>query len=67
MRHPTTEEIRTRAYQIYLERGCQPGHEDGDWLQAEYELMQLPTAVNPKLDRPLPKKSKAAKRTAKMA
>ena len=32
------EEIRLRAYQIYLERGEQPGHELDDWLQAEREL-----------------------------
>jgi hypothetical protein len=32
------EEIRRRAYEIYLERGEQPGRELGDWLQAEREL-----------------------------
>ena len=32
------EEIRRRAYKIYLERGEQPGRELGDWLQAEREL-----------------------------
>jgi len=32
------EEIRRRAYEIYLERGEQPGHELDDWLQAEREL-----------------------------
>jgi hypothetical protein len=26
------EEIRRRAYEIYLERGEQPGRESGDWL-----------------------------------
>ena len=34
------EEIRRRAYQIYLERGEQPGRELDDWLQAERELEQ---------------------------
>ncbi len=29
------EEIRRRAYEIYLERGEQPGRELDDWLQAE--------------------------------
>jgi hypothetical protein len=29
------EEINIRAYQIYLERGQQPGQELDDWLQAE--------------------------------
>ena len=32
------QEIRTRAYEIYLERGGQPGDEVDDWLQAEREL-----------------------------
>ena len=32
------EEIRRRVYEIYLERGEQPGRELDDWLQAEREL-----------------------------
>ena len=32
------QEIRNRAYEIYLERGGQPGCEVDDWLQAEREL-----------------------------
>jgi hypothetical protein len=32
------EEIRRRAYEIYLERGERPGREMDDWLQAEREL-----------------------------
>lgn len=36
--HSTREqEIRIRAYEIYLQRG-QPGHELEDWLQAELEF-----------------------------
>ena len=31
-------EIRDRAYEIYLQRGAQPGYELEDWLQAEREL-----------------------------
>jgi hypothetical protein len=34
------KEIRRRAYEIYLERGEQPGRELEDWLQAECELKQ---------------------------
>jgi Protein of unknown function (DUF2934) len=45
LRQPTREEIAARAYQIYLERGCQHGHDADDWLQAEYELMQVPVRV----------------------
>ncbi len=32
------QEIRDRAYEIYLQRGGQPGAEVEDWLQAEREL-----------------------------
>ena len=34
------EEIRHRAYEIYLERGVQPGCDLDDWLQAERELQR---------------------------
>ena len=36
-----TEEIRRRAYEVYVERGEQPDHELDDWLQAELELGAL--------------------------
>jgi hypothetical protein len=36
------EQIRLRAYEIYLERGEQPGRELDDWLQAERELESEP-------------------------
>jgi hypothetical protein len=32
------ELIRTRAYELYVERGMEDGHEVEDWLQAEEEL-----------------------------
>jgi hypothetical protein len=32
------EDIRRRAYEIYLERGEQPGGELDDWLRAEREF-----------------------------
>jgi len=32
------EDIRRRAYEIYLERGEQPGRELEDWLEAEGEI-----------------------------
>jgi hypothetical protein len=32
------EDIGRRAYEIYLERGEEPGLELDDWLQAEREL-----------------------------
>ena len=37
-REVTDEEIRQRAYEIYLNRGAVPGSELDDWLQAEREL-----------------------------
>ena len=35
---PSYEQIATRAYHIYLERGGADGNSDEDWLQAEREL-----------------------------
>jgi len=32
------QDIRIRAYEIYLQRAGQPGSELEDWLQAELEL-----------------------------
>lgn len=31
-------DIASRAYELYLARGCEPGHDVEDWLQAEREL-----------------------------
>ena len=42
-RQPMEEDIRYRAYEIYVERGAQHGHDVDDWLQAEREL----TVINP--------------------
>ena len=38
---PTQDQIRLRAYQIYLERGAHPGQELDDWLRAERELQKV--------------------------
>ena len=32
------QEIRNRAYEIYLQRGAEPGYDVEDWFQAEREL-----------------------------
>jgi hypothetical protein len=37
---PTIDEIAERAYQIFLARGGEPGHDLDDWLQAESELLR---------------------------
>jgi hypothetical protein len=55
---PTEEQIRQRAHEIFVQHGCQPGHEVDNWLQAEYELMQLPTEKIARLE---PGKGKAGK------
>ncbi|MGA8367860.1 MAG: DUF2934 domain-containing protein [Candidatus Acidiferrales bacterium] len=39
---PLQDRIAIRAYELYLERGCQDGHDVEDWLAAETELMGLP-------------------------
>jgi hypothetical protein len=36
---PRDEQIRRRAYELYLRRGNQPGSELHDWLQAEKEIL----------------------------
>jgi hypothetical protein len=38
---PSHEEIRIRAYEIYLERNGHAGDELDDWLRAERELQKL--------------------------
>jgi hypothetical protein len=35
---PNHDEVRRRAYEIYLERGGLPGQEFEDWFQAEREI-----------------------------
>jgi hypothetical protein len=37
---PPVEAIQERAYELYVNRGKQPGHELEDWLQAERELKE---------------------------
>jgi hypothetical protein len=36
----TSDDIRFRAYEIYLERGSEPGRDLDDWLKAEMELIK---------------------------
>jgi hypothetical protein len=38
--HPgIQEEIRTRAYELYIERGGQDGFDQEDWARAEREIL----------------------------
>ncbi len=36
--YPTVDQIRARAYELYLERGGMHGNDLDDWLAAEQEL-----------------------------
>jgi len=60
---PTHQEVAARAYQIFLERGRLEGHEIDDWLQAEYELMQLPVRKLAELEPQLTPKGKPHKQS----
>ena len=60
---PTEEQIRNRAYEIFVQHGCQPGHEVDDWLQAEYELTQLPVDKIVELEPPTNRKHKPGRKT----
>jgi len=37
---PTKTQIEASAYELYLQRGCENGHDVEDWLIAEKELNQ---------------------------
>jgi len=39
---PSREEVEVRAYEIYLQRGGEDGHDVEDWLAAELELSGAP-------------------------
>jgi hypothetical protein len=38
-RDPITEAIARRAYELFLERGGQHGHDVEDWLHAEQDII----------------------------
>ncbi len=46
-RRPSEDEIRRRAYEIYVARGGTPGHELDDWIRAERELGGQPPSPIP--------------------
>ena len=37
----TNGDVARRAYDLYLGRGCEHGHDVEDWLQAERELRSV--------------------------
>lgn len=63
VRQPSHQEIAARAYELYIQRGRQDGHDMDDWLQAEYELMQLPVEKIAELDPPPRTTGKRGRRT----
>ena len=36
---PSQDMIRARAYELYEDRGHEPGQDEQDWLRAEREIM----------------------------
>jgi hypothetical protein len=36
--HVSHDDIAARSYELYLARGCEHGHAEADWLQAESQL-----------------------------
>ena len=40
------QQIEQRAYELYLERGGEHGHDRADWLTAENDLTELPEQSN---------------------
>ena len=41
----TNSDVARRAYDLYLARGCEHGHDVDDWLQAEHELRASSTTA----------------------
>ena len=39
-----TQQVQCRAFELFERRGCEFGHEVEDWLKAERELFDWPTA-----------------------
>jgi hypothetical protein len=48
---PSQSEIEFLAYQIFMERGGEPGHDLSDWLQAEEQLKTRSEAEAPSTQR----------------
>jgi hypothetical protein len=43
-KEPSKEDVAHRAYELYTQRGCQPGRDVEDWIRAEKELSDEPIA-----------------------
>jgi hypothetical protein len=50
-RDPITEAIANRAYELFLARGGEQGHDLDDWLRAEQELIDAARSHMPDVQR----------------
>lgn len=59
---PSETQIQQRAYELFLERGCEHGRDVEDWLEAERELAEFAADAEPlpELEEPIRLKTKAA-------
>jgi DUF2934 family protein len=51
MKNPTEEQIRKRAYDLYVKSGCKTGRDVQNWSEAEKELKQMPDDDTEETDR----------------
>ncbi|MGD0956896.1 MAG: DUF2934 domain-containing protein [Candidatus Acidiferrales bacterium] len=57
---PTRKEIELRAYDLYVERGCEDGHAVEDWLEAERQLFEEHGASPTKRSEEAPRRQRSA-------
>jgi hypothetical protein len=54
-KEPSREDIAHRAYELYTQRGCEPGKDIEDWVRAHKELASEVVRKNEgRLDRSKP-------------
>jgi hypothetical protein len=56
--------IRERAYQLWVESGCEDGNSDAHWLTAQREILSASLAETGRLDGSKPVKSAKPKKAA---
>ena len=49
---PTDEQIKQRAYELFLARGATHGHDVEDWLRAQAELREAANGTDAASERP---------------
>ena len=58
-------QIRERAYQLWLAAGCEAGESEQHWLVAERELLAQKTSALPATDAAMPAAVQSPRRAAK--